>query len=142
MAKIKQLKTSKPNPRITRYFGEGLKRQKVEEIEKNISTVSEICREYQVSSAAVYKWIYKYSQMRKKGVRQIVEAESDTRKIILLKEQVKEYEQIIGQKQIIIDFQNKVIELAEEEYDVDIEKKFGSLPSAGSGTTGISTVTK
>ena len=142
MAKIKQLKTSKPNPRITRYFGEGLKRQKVEEIEKNISTVSEICREYQVSSAAVYKWIYKYSQMRKKGVRQIVEAESDTRKILLLKEQVKELERIIGQKQVMIDFQDKMIELAEEEYEVDIKKKFGSNPYAGSGTIGLNIHTK
>jgi transposase len=33
-----------------------------------------------------------------------------------------ELERIVGQKQIIINFQNKMIELAEQEYQVDIKK--------------------
>ena len=35
-------------------------------------------------------------------------------------------ERIVGQKQIVIDFQEKMIELAEQEYNVDIKKK--SIP--------------
>ncbi|OQX75182.1 MAG: transposase [Bacteroidetes bacterium 4484_276] len=72
-------------------------------------------REYQVSRTSIYKWIYKYSNMRKRGVKQVVEARSDTCKIQQLKEQMKELERVIGQKQLLIDFQQKAIELAEKE---------------------------
>lgn len=141
MAKPEQLK-KQTNLRVNRYFSEGFKRQKVIEIEKNLTRVTEISREYEVSRSAVYKWLHKYSQMRKKGIRQIIEAESDTRKLLQLQEKIKELERIIGQKQILIDFQNKMIEIAEEEYKVDIKKKLGSTLSAGSGKTGSSTNTK
>jgi len=80
--------------------------------------------------------------MRKKGVRQVVEIESDTRKLIGLNEKIRELEQIIGQKQVLLDFHEKMIELAEQEYRVDIKKKFGSKLSAGSGKTETHTPAK
>ena len=98
--------------------------------------VSEICREYQVSSTAVYNWIYKYSVMRKKGLKQVVEAKSDSKKISALKEQVRELERIIGEKQIKLDFQEKMIEMAESIYRIDIKKKFSGKPSSGTGSKG------
>ncbi len=101
-----------------------------------------MCREHQVSPAAVYKWIYKYSKMRKKGLRQVVEAKSDSVKLLAMREQIKELERIIGEKQIKIDFQEKLIELAEKEYKVDIKKKFTGKPSSGTGSTGKSTRSK
>lgn len=142
MAKPEQLANQKKDVRINRYFSEGFKRIKVEEVEKNLTTVWEIGKEYQVSRVAVYKWIYKYSKMRKKGVRQVVEIESDTRKLIGLNEKIRELEQIIGQKQVLLDFHEKMIELAEQEYKVDIKKKFGSKLSAGSGKTETHTPAK
>ena len=80
--------------------------------------------------------------MRKKGVKQVVEARSDTRKIQQLKEQLKELERVIGQKQLLIDFQQKAIELAEKEYNIDIKKKFGEKPFSGTGITGSNTLIK
>jgi hypothetical protein len=80
--------------------------------------------------------------MRQKGVRQVVEIESDTRKLIGLNEKIRELERIIGQKQVLLDFHEKMIELAEQEYRVDIKKKFGSRLSAGSGKTETHTPTK
>lgn len=126
MATQEQLSRLERRSRYNRSFSEDFKRQKVEEIEKNLSTVSEICKEYNVSHTAVYRWLYKFSRMRKKGLKQVVEAESDTRKLIELQKKIKELEQIIGQKQILLDFKDKMIELAEEEYQVDIKKKYGS----------------
>lgn len=128
--------------RQNRYFSEDIKRKKVHEIDKNITTVAEVSREYQVSRGAVHKWINKYSVMRKKGIRQVIEAKSDTRKLQLLKEQVKELERVVGQKQIQVDFFSKMIELAEFEYKIDIKKKLGSKLSNGTGLTGKNTVTK
>jgi transposase-like protein len=109
--------------------------RKVREIEQNLTRVAQLCREYSVSSAAVYKWIYKYSSMRKKGIKQVVEAKSDTVKISLLRDQVKEMERAVGQKQIMIEFLQKMIELAEDEYGIDIKKKFSSTQSSGFGST-------
>jgi len=127
--------------RQNRYFSEELKRQKVKDLERNLITISELCREYQVSRTSVYRWIYQYSVNRKKQERQIVERMSDTRKIRELQDRIKELERIIGQKQILIDFKDKMIEIAENMYQVDIKKKFGSLPSSGIGKTGNSTPT-
>ena len=95
--------------RQQRYFCEEFKRKNVNELDKNVTTAAEICREYQVSNTAVYHWIYKYSHMRKKGLKQVVEARSDTRKLQLFKEQIKDPEQAVGQKQLQIDFLNKMI---------------------------------
>jgi hypothetical protein len=76
-----------------------------------------------VSRASVYKWIYKYSVMAKKQVKQVVEAKSDTQKIKALEERIKELERIIGQKQLLLEFKDKMIEIAEADYGVDIKKK-------------------
>ena len=142
MATIDNYKKLSVQERQNRYFSEAFRRKKVHEIERNITTIAEVCREYQVSGTAVRKWLYKYSAMRKKGIKQIVEAKSDTRKIQQLKDQVKELERIVGQKQLLIDFQQKVIELTEQEYKIDIKKKFGDKPYYGTGSTESNTPTK
>lgn len=121
--------------RQNRYFSEGFKRSKVLEIEKGLLRVSELAREYELTRTAIYKWINRYSRMHKKKERMIIESDSDTKKLQLMKEKIRELERIIGQKQILIDFQQKVIELAEDEYKIDIKKKFGEKPSSGIGTT-------
>ena len=61
---------------------------------------------------------------------------SDSKKIEDLKARIKELEQMVGQKQIQLEFKDKMIELAEERYKVDIKKKFGSKRSSASGTIG------
>ena len=121
--------------RQNRYFSDPFKRKKVEEIEKNLVSIAEICREYHVSRTSVQRWIYKYSSMRKKQIRQVVESKSDTIKIKQLQARIKELEQIVGQKQILIDFKEKMIEIAEDQYGIDIKKKYGSKASSGSGLT-------
>ena len=142
MAKLSKYQETKQAQRTQRYFSEDFKRKKVREIEQNLVTMTEIVREYQVSRTAVYKWIYKYSAMRKKGVKQVVEAKSDTVKIARLREEVQQMEQVVGQKQIRIDFLEKMIELAEKDYGIDIKKKYSFTPSSGSGQTGKRTKSK
>jgi transposase len=124
MATLKEYEKLTVKERINRKFSEDFKRKKVSELERNLVTISELCREYQISSTSVYRWIYRYSAMKKKGLRQVVEAKSDSRKLLQLKEEIKELQRIIGEKQILIDFKDKMIELAEGEYGVDIKKKF------------------
>ena len=121
--------------RRSRTFSEAFKRQKVQEIDRKQTTVSEVSKAYQVRQNNVYKWIDKYSIKDKNGVCLVVEMESETKRVLALLQKVAELERVVGQKQIIIDFQNKMIELAEEEYKVDIKKKFDNEPSCITGTT-------
>jgi transposase-like protein len=124
--------------RQNRYFSEEFKRQKVKDLERRLVTMAELSREYQVSRASIYKWIYKYSVNRKKGERQIVERMSDTRKIKELQDRIKELERIVGQKQMMIDYKDKMIEIAEEMFKIEIKKKLDSPSTGGSGNTGKS----
>jgi transposase-like protein len=121
--------------RYNRHFSDDFKKKKVRELERNITSIPDICKTYSVSRTSVYKWIYKYSVMTKKQVKQVVEAKSDTQKIKALEERIKELERIIGQKQLVIEFKDKMIEIAEATYNVDIKKKVGSRLSSGTTTT-------
>lgn len=127
--------TSKKNSTMTRaerqnrQFSESFKVKKVQEIERGITRISEICREYEVSDNAVRKWLTKYSTMKKKPERLIVESKSDTQTIIELKKQIAELERLLGQKQVQLDFKDAMIDVAEEFYKIDIKKKLGTKPS-------------
>lgn len=134
MARLDQLKMTTAERR-RRKFSDNFKIQKVREIETGQTKVSEICSQYQVASTNVYLWIDKFGSMKNKKEHMVVETDSDTRQLLELKKRVSELERIIGQKQILIDFQDKMIELAEETYGVDIKKKFFSTPSSTSGKT-------
>lgn len=125
-----------------RYFSEDFKQKRVRELESNLVSIADICKTYHVSRTSVYRWIYKYSSMAKKNVRQVVESKSDTKKIQMLEERVKELERALGQKQMLLDIKDKIIEIAEDTYDIDIKKKLDSKVSSGSSTTGKSTDTK
>jgi len=45
--------------------------------------------------------------------------------------QVKELERIVGQKQIKIDYLEKMIDIAKDEFNIDIKKKHNTSQSAG-----------
>jgi len=111
--------------RRKRYFSEDIRKRIVRDLDRGIATIAEVTREYQVSRTSIYRWIYTYSSMKKKGKKMVVEAKSDTRKMQLLHERIKELEQMVGQKQVEIEFLNKMIELTEKDLDIKIKKKDG-----------------
>lgn len=135
MAKRSQFKMSVAERR-RRSFSDSFKKKKVREIELGYTKVSEICKEYEVSKVSVYKWLKKYGTQKDKPERLIVETMSDTKKLVELRKKIAELERVIGQKQISIDFHKKMIDLAEEYYQIDIKKKFTGPPSNTSGKTG------
>ncbi len=134
--------TEELRSRQNRYFSNDIKKKIVRDLEKNLITVTDVHRTYQVSRSTVYKWIFKYSSMAKKQHKQVVEPKSDTAKIKALEDRIRELERIVGQKQLAIDFKEKMIELAEQRYNVDIKKKLGSKLSSGTTTTKRNTNTK
>lgn len=115
--------------RLIRRFSDEFRAKKVRELERGITSIGDICKEYEVSYNAVRKWITKFGTMKKKKPeRLIVESQSDTQKILELKKQIAELERLLGQKQVQIEFRDKMIDLAEEMYKVDIKKNFGTQP--------------
>ena len=121
MAKItKSFSLSVPQ-RQRRIFSESFKREKVREIVEKRSTISDVCRVNEVSYTSVHRWLGTYSGA-KKLTRTIVESKSDTTKILALQKKIAELERLVGQKQVQLDFQEKMIEIAEETYKVDIKK--------------------
>ena len=134
MAKRSDFKMSSAD-RQRRRFSDEFKKKKVHEIERGDTRVIDIIREYHVSSAAVYKWLRKFGTEKQTPERIIVESKSDTAKLQELRDKIAKLEQIIGQKQIQIDFQDKMIDLAESHYRVDIKKKFSGKPSSFTGKT-------
>ena len=52
---------------------------------------------------------------------------------------MRELERIIGEKQIKLDVQEKMFELAEREYKIDIKKKYSGKLSSGTGSIDKST---
>lgn len=137
MAKRNQFKLSEAERR-RRQFSEDFKRQKVREIESGQTRQSEVCKQYEVSYTSVHKWLRQYGQQTATPERLIVERLSDTQELLRLKKQVADLERVIGQKQILLEFKDKMIELAEEQYGVDIKKKFSTSPSDTIGKTGKS----
>jgi transposase len=135
MANRQQFKMSIAQRRV-RHFSESFKIEKVGEIESGKLRIYELVQEYEVSTASVRRWIAKFGTMKKKKpCKMIVETESDTKKMIELQKRVAELERVIGQKQILIDFKDKMIEIAEEHYKIDIKKNFSTQQSFSTGKT-------
>lgn len=122
MATKYQFKMTTDERRL-RTFSEELKRKLVREIEQKKSSIAQISRQYEVRENTISKWLKKYGMDKKPKIRTIVELESDTVKMLAFQKKIAELEQLVGQKQVLIEFQNKMIELAEQEYKIDIKKK-------------------
>ena len=106
-----------------RVFDLDLKLDLVRKIEKQELRVAEVSRIYGVSAAAVYKWLWKYSDLYKKHSRVSVEKKSISKKNKELQDRVKELERAVGQKQMRIDYLEKIIDTASARLGEDIEKK-------------------
>jgi len=118
-----------------RHFSETFKKEKVKMIEEKKVTVVQLCRLYEVSRAAVYKWINKYSTLSAKAERVVIEKESEAVKTLALMERVAELERTIGQKQLQVDYLEKLIEFGSHELGFDIKKNFNTKLSTGLKTT-------
>lgn len=108
--------------RRSRRFSDNFKIEKVRELEKGKVSISELVQQYEVSSTNIYRWLRKFGTNQTKKERVIVEIDSDTKQLLELKKKVAELERIIGQKQVLLDFKDKMIDLAEQTYGVDIKK--------------------
>lgn len=112
--------------RKVRQFSTDFKKEKVKQIDNGKITVLQLSRIYEVSSTAVYKWIRKYSRYAGQNEKVVVQKESEQTKTFWLLKKVAELEQLVGQKQVEVEYLKKVIEFGSELTETDIKKKFES----------------
>ena len=121
--------------RKQRKYSEEFKKNIVDSFEKGEFSIPQLEKLYGISNALIYNWVYKFSSFNEKGCR-IVEMESSNQnKLKELVNKVKELEQIVGQKQIAIDYLEKMIELAKTDLNIDIKKNYSLPPLVGSDLT-------
>jgi transposase-like protein len=125
-----------------RFFSEEFKKAKVKELTEKRVTIRQVSRLYEVSTVAVYKWLYKYSPHHQQKTTLVVEMESETYKTQQLLQRVAELERIVGQKQLEIDFLNKLFELGSGELGFDLKKNFSARVSNDTGAANQSMDTK
>lgn len=126
---VKILSRQSSKLRTRRIFSDTFKRQRVKEIEKGLFSVTEVSKLYSVSKQSVYRWLYKYSINHQKGVIQVVQMESESQRTKALLERVSELERIVGQKQLQLDFLEKLVEISSKELKIDLKKNFDTMCS-------------
>ena len=115
-----------------RTFDENLKRSIVERFEKKQINIKEICELYSVSRTSVYKWIYQYARNKHRNTKLVLQMESDAYNLKELKTRIAELERVVGQKQLQIDYLEKLIEIGNQELGIDLKKNYATTPSTGS----------
>lgn len=130
--------TKRVTLRTLRHFSDEFKMTLVKEYESGKHSLSELSRLHQISLSCLYQWVYKYSAYNKSKVIVVEMGESSTKKLKDMELHIKELERIVGQKQILIDYLEKMIDLASDQFDIDIKKNFGTPQSNGLQATGKS----
>lgn len=118
-----------------RIFDEALKRSIVERFEKKVLSIKEICDLYDVTRTSVYKWINLYSRHQRLSTKLVVQMESDAYNLKELKARIAELERVVGQKQLSIDYLEKLIEIGEKELGIKLKKNSDTPPLTGSKAT-------
>lgn len=114
-----------------RIFSEVVRKQAVSDVESGKITVREISRDLMVSEQAIYKWIYRYSRYLMKNKVMVVEDQSEKSKTKELEARLRQVEAALGRKQMEVDFLSKMIDLANEEYKLNIKKNLPNVPFNG-----------
>jgi transposase len=124
MKKTKELKQ-------VRIFSEELRKQIVGQIERGELTVSQAKREYSIGGIqTIYNWLYRYSRTLKKGTRMVMEKDSQEKTSQELRKRIKELEAALGRKSLEADLFRVIVDLASDEYKVDLKKTFGEQASS------------
>jgi transposase len=120
--------------RERRIFSEDIKKKAVKDLTSKRITIRSLMNEHQVSHQTVYSWLYKYSPYHEQKCTLVVQMKSEELKNNELRQRMAELERIVGQKQLEIDFLNKLLEIGSGELGFDLKKSFSRPPLNGTGS--------
>lgn len=121
-----KLHNSKNSSKVVRHFSVDFKKQIIAQLDANLLTIADIVRQYEVSAVSVCRWRQQYSKHYQKPTRLVIEMESEALKTKALLERNAELERIIGQKQLKIDYLEKLIEIASTDLKIDLKKSINT----------------
>ncbi len=125
------MRTNLRKLRKKRHYSEDFKKELVSLFESGKYSVRQLEKLYGIGNVSIYRWIYKFSTFNEKGIRVVEMKQSSSLKLKELAQKVKYLERIVGQKQIKIDYLEKMIDIAKDQYDIDIKKKQNTSQSSG-----------
>ena len=128
--------------RERRIFSEELKKKAIKDLVSKRTTLKRLVNEHQVSANTVYRWLYKYSPYHEQKCTLVVQMKSEEAKNQDLRARIAELERVVGQKQLEVDFLNKLLEIGSAELGFDLKKNFSTPPSNGTGSISKNTDTK
>jgi len=128
MNKVKRIK-------ITRRYSKAFKKARVAEYERAEFTVKQLSRMYGFSQQSMYNWIYKYSKFSEKNIQIVEHKQSSSEKLKAVIKENKKLKEKLGEKQIMIDYLEQLIEVAKEDYGMDIKKNVDTPHSHDSDKT-------
>lgn len=106
-----------------RIFSTAFKKEKVDLLDQGKITVNQLSKIYEVSPTAIYKWKKRFSKLNPTE-RVVVEKISEAKKNVELLQRIKDLEQVIGKKQLELDYYKTAIEVLNEKQGEDILKKY------------------
>jgi transposase len=118
-----------------RRFSDEFKKSIVAEFEKGNLSVLQLSRLHSVHFQTIYNWIYKFSTFNEKGYRIIEMEDSTSKKLKDQESRIKELERAVGQKQLKIEYLEKLIEVAGEDLGMDLKKNSDTERSNGTPKT-------
>ena len=121
--------------KVRRRFSEDFKLKLVKDYESSKCSVADLSKIYDIRKTVLYRWIYKYSTYNKKSITVVELKDSQMNKLKEMEKRIADLERALGQKQMNIDFLEKMIDLAKDEYDIDIKKNSNTPQFGGSKTT-------
>jgi transposase-like protein len=129
------MKSNLNQVRKFRRYSDEFKKEIVFLYESGKLSVLQLEKIYGITNQSIYNWIYKFSTFNERGVRVVEMKESGINKVRALEQKVRELEQAVGQKQIKIDYLEKMIDIARTDHDIDIKKNYSTPQSNGSLST-------
>lgn len=117
--------------RKNRRFSEELKRSIVKEFEKGSFSILQLSTLHKVHFQTIYNWVYKYSTNNDRSIRIVEMKDSSSQKLKELEFKVGELERALGQKQLYIDYMEKMMEIAKDDLGIDIKKNYSTQQSVG-----------
>lgn len=128
--------------RERRIFSADVKKKAVKDLTSKRTTIKALMTEHQISHQSVYQWLYKYSPYHEQKCTLVVQMKSEENKNSELQKRVAELERVVGQKQLEIDFLNKLLEVGSWELGFDLKKNFNTPSSNGTAGTAKGTTSK
>ena len=116
----------KREKRQRRVFSDAVKKKVVKDIEDGKASIASVCREFSVSDVSVYNWLHKYSHYLQKGVKLVVEQQSEVYRSKQLERELKEVQAALGKKQLQVEFLEMLLDVASKELGTDIKKNYSS----------------